>query len=346
MARSLKHYLSAPKRRIQFYTQSAEKLGYKGFAKLKTAFDIWWWRRIHHYKPNDYVFYGFDKYSSSYRKLFLRDYDQYITYNKFNGAFKSGKGGQYEDFGKEIIGRDWLYVDKTDIEAIKSFIRDNKKVIFKPNRGSCGKGVFAFDIKEGEDAMDKAILSVLGKDFLCEQFIIQHSVMASLHPHSVNSIRVLAMNDHGDVKIIAATLKMGDAEKVVDNLRNDGRAANISIESGIVDTPCADLQDNSTFYSSTGILVLGLQIPNWDKVLELAKKTVLKCKGNVLLGLDIAVTEEGAVLIEANNRPGTRIVQSFDKKPKGKLIREYCKKHKKELKKMPRHIKKRHKSVF
>lgn len=346
MPKGLKRILGAPKRRLELYFGSAEKLGYKGFAKLKTALDIWWWRRIHHYKPDLYVLYGFDKYSSSYRKQFLDDYDQYITYNKFNGAFKSGKGGQYEDFGKEIIGRDWLYVDKSEVDAVKDFILKNKKVIFKPNRGSCGKGVFAFDIKNGEEAMQEAILSVLGKDYLCEQFIVQHPVMSSLHPHSVNSIRIMAMNDHGEVEIIAATLKIGANEKVVDNLRNEGYAANINVETGIVDTPCSDFKGNTTFFSESGVQVLGLQIPNWEKVIGIAEKTVLSCKGNVLLGLDIAVTENGASLIEANNRPGTRIVQSFDKKPKGKLIRDYCKKYKKELKKMPRRIKKRHKNVF
>lgn len=346
MAKSLKHYLGALKRRLKVYLKSSEKLGYKGFAKLRIAFDIWWWCRIHHYKPDAYVCYGFDKYSSSYRKLFLNDYDQYITYNKFNGAFRFGKGGQYEDFGKDIINRDWLYVDKTDIEDVKAFIQKNKKVIFKPNRGSCGRGVFAFDIKDGETKMLEAILSVRGNDYLCEQYIIQHPTLSSLNSQSVNSIRVLVINDHGDVKVIAATLKIGADGSVVDNLRNKGVAANINTQTGIVDTPCADLGDNTTFFTESGVCVLGLQIPNWEKVLETAKKAALICKGNVVLGFDIAVTEDGASLIEANNRPGTRIVQSFDKKPKGRLIRDYCKNNKKELKKMPKSVRKRHKNVF
>lgn len=346
MAKSLKHYLSAPKRRWKVYLDASAKLGYKGAKKIRIAFDILWWRKIHHYKPDSYVFYEFDKYSSSYRKLFLDDYDQYITYNRLNGAFAFGKGGQYETFGKDIINRDWIHVDKTDMESVKEFIAKNKKVIFKPNRGSCGKGVFAFDIKDGEAAMHNAILFVTGKDYLCEQYIVQHPVMSSLHPHSVNCIRVLVMNDHGNVKVIAATLKIGSGESVVDNLRNEGYGANINVETGIIDTPCADLNGNTAFLTESGICVLGLQIPNWDKVMEIAEKTVLLCKGNVLLGLDIAVTEDSAALIEANNRPGTRIVQIFDKKPKGKFIREYCKKYKKELKKVPRRVKKAHKKVY
>lgn len=79
---------------------------------------------------------------------------------------------------------------------------------------------------------------------------------------------------------------------------------------------------------------------------EFAKKVILNSGGNILLGLDIAITNERAVLIESNNRPGTRIVQSFDRKPKGKIIRDYCKKYKKELKRIPRRIKKKHKSVY
>ncbi|MBE6761489.1 MAG: ATP-grasp domain-containing protein [Ruminococcaceae bacterium] len=346
MAKSFKHYLGAPKRRIELYFGSAEKLGYKGFSKFKVAFDIWWWRRIHHYKPNDYVFYGFDKYSPSYRKLFLRDYDQYITYAKLNVGYGGGKGGQYERYGKEIIGRDWLRVDKTPLETVKEFINNNKNVIFKPNTGSCGRGVFAFDISDGSKAMEETLLSIIGSNYICEQFIEQHEKMTILHPQSVNSVRVLVLNDHGTPHIIAATLKLGGDEKVVDNLRNGGLAANINVENGIVDTPAFDLEDNCTYFTKTGASIIGFELPNWDKVCELAKKVILCSGTNILLGLDIAITNEEAVLIETNNRPGTRIVQSFDKKPKGMLIREYCKTYKKELRKIPRCVKKKHKNVF
>ena len=346
MPKSLKHYLGVPKRRIKIYLDAAEKLEYKGFAKLKTAFNIWWWHRFYHYKPDAYVVYGFDKYSPSYRKLFLRDYDQYITYGMLNVGSGGGKCGQYERYGKDIIGRDWIRVDKTPIETVKEFIQNNKKVIFKPNTGSCGRGVFVFDIADENNSIDEALLSVLGSDYICEQFIEQHKKMELLHPQSVNSVRVLILNDHGTPHILAATLKIGGEEKVVDNLRNGGLAANINVENGIINTPAFDLEDNCTYFTKNGMPIIGFEVPNWDMVRELAEKVILRSDTNILLGLDIAITNEKAVLIEMNNRPGTRIVQSFDKKPKGKLIRDYCKKYKKELNKIPRRIIKKHKDVF
>lgn len=342
----LKHYLTAPFRRMKLYLDSSAKLGYTGFKKIRVALDIMWWREVHHYKPNDYIFYGFDKYSPSYRKLFLRDYDQYITYGMLNGVSVGGKGGQYQRYGKDIIGRDWIFIDQTPIENVRDFIKLNKKVIFKPNTGSCGRGVFDFDIINGDNAMEEALLSVIGKGYICEQFIEQHEKLTALHPQSVNSVRVLVFNDHGTPHIIAATLKIGGEEKVVDNLRNGGLAANINVENGIINTPAFDLEDNCTYFTKTGITIIGFQVPYWDKVCELAKKVILCSQGNILLGLDIAITKENAVLIELNNRPGTRIVQSFDKKPKGKIIREYCKKYKKELRRIPIRIKKKHSNVY
>lgn len=345
--KKLKHYLTAPGRRIRLYLDSAGKLGYTGFSKFRVALDILWWRRVHHYKADDYVFYEFDKYSPTYRKLFLRDYDQYITYGKLNyPSTVHGKAGQYEMFGKEVINREWIQIDKIDLKVAESFIKENKKVILKPNVGSCGRGVFAFDIADGEKAMKETILSVHGNDYICEQFIEQHEKLSALHPQSVNSIRVLAFNDHNNIQIIAATLKIGGDDKVVDNFRNEGMAANIDIENGIVNTPLFDLNNNCTYFTKTGINIMGFKIPNWDKVCEIAKKSSLFNNGCVILGLDIAVTEDGAALIESNNRPGTRIVQSFDKKPKGKLIRDYCKKYKKELRKLPLRVKKAHKDVY
>lgn len=344
--KKLKRYLTAPKRRIKLYLDSASKLGYTGFKKLRIALDISWWRNVHKYKPNDYVFYEFDKHPSAYRKLFLRDYDQYITYGKFNGVFIGGKGGQYELFGKEIVGREWINIDKVSTKEINDFIKANEKVVFKPSIGSCGRGIFAVSAEDGDEAIAQAILSVIGKDYVCEQYIIQHPKLAELNPQSVNAIRILALNDHGTVNILAATLKIGAKDSIVDNLRNNGFAANIDVESGIVNTPCSNFEGKTSRFTESNIDILGFEIPNWDKVCDLARKTVLACKGNILLGLDIAVTTDNAVLIEANNRPGTRIVQSFDKKPKGKLIREYCKKYKKELKHIPRRIKRKHKYVY
>ena len=39
-----------------------------------------------------------------------------------------------------------------------------------------------------------------------------------------------------------------------------------------------------------------------------------------MLGWDIAITETGADIIEANNRPGSRIMQRMDGKPKGQKV--------------------------
>ena len=50
-------------------------------------------------------------------------------------------------------------------------------------------------------------------------------------------------------------------------------------------------------------------MPNWDYVLSVAQTGAERLKGARLIGWDIAVTQEGAILIEANSEANYQFAQ-------------------------------------
>jgi hypothetical protein len=69
----------------------------------------------------------------------------------------------------------------------------------------------------------------------------------------------------------------------------------------------------------SGLEILGFQLPNWDKVLEVTEKAALKlavridedgkATGAGMVGWDVAITPQGACLVEGNSEPSHSIIQ-------------------------------------
>ena len=57
--------------------------------------------------------------------------------------------------------------------------------------------------------------------------------------------------------------------------------------------------------------------------MKTAHKRLPQC---MIYGWDIAITETGADIVEANSKPGTRIMQVMDAVPKGKTVLPLIKK--------------------
>lgn len=55
--------------------------------------------------------------------------------------------------------------------------------------------------------------------------------------------------------------------------------------------------------------IKGFQIPNWDEVLKLAETAAKRLQGVHMVGWDIAVTENGASLIEGNTESNYQFAQ-------------------------------------
>ena len=143
-------------------------------------------------------------------------------------------------FNKYLL-RDWMEVDGTEenYEQFKEFCEKHKSILVKPLSESCGKGVEIFKVtkKNMKEVYDNLIET---KRYLVEEIAVQCDEISKLHPKSINTIRIVTLNH----EIVAAFLRIGNDNNVVDNFNHGGLVAPINIETGIIDYLAIDKKMN------------------------------------------------------------------------------------------------------
>ena len=200
-----------------------------------------------------------------------------------------------------------------DIKGILKTIRQKKKVVFKPSSGTHGDGFYCIEFKDnhylvnGEFTKKEDLLEILlgQKSFyVLTDYINMHSVLKKIYPKSVNSIRVMAINENGnDPRILQTYIRIGSSKTgYTDNVGYGGISAMID-EDGYIYEPQKII--NHKFYlcdehPDTKTIISGIKVPNWGKM----KKGIIEvCKSMPeleYLGFDIAITPGGFQIIEIN----------------------------------------------
>ena len=65
-------------------------------------------------------------------------------------------------------------------------------------------------------------------------------------------------------------------------------------------------------HPTTGVVFDGFQIPCFQEAKELVLKAALESDKILVVGWDVAISENGPVVIEGNRRPGFDLVQVLD----------------------------------
>lgn len=194
-----------------------------------------------------------------------------------------------------------------------------KKLFIKPVNGRGGSGILVAKRKDStfyikDEEFTYHYLSNLKDDYAIEEAIIQHDAITAVYPHSVNTLRAITKrNVTGLIEIVAVTLRMGSNGSEIDNTSAGGLVIGINIENGYALKNYATHEYGlEKFYEhpDTGYKFEQLKIPNWldckNKLIELANKNIIMN----LVGWDIAITNDGILVIEINTLFGIDGLQS------------------------------------
>lgn len=207
-------------------------------------------------------------------------------------------------FGK-YLGREWLDIRDASPEELGGFVRKHGEFMAKVPDSLGGYGI---EKRSGEGITDFGALhaELMGRrQFVVEQVIVQHPVMASLNPSSVNSLRMISyLTDAGVVRILGATLKAG-AGGSVDNVSQGGMYTMLD-EEGVARYGAFTAESGAihTVHPLTGVSIVGFRVPLFDQVLELVDKLGHEVPQIPYVGWDIAITPDGPVVIEGNYNSG------------------------------------------
>lgn len=268
---------------------------------------------------NNYFEYKFWKKSHKVRNEFLtwkkaRLFIDTVNGKGHNPLFRS-KHLFLEEY-KEYIIRDWMYVPESNLQDVEKFLKNHEFVMEKYDEGLFGMGITKVktsDICNIEEYYEK----LRTKNVLLEEHISECRILQELHPESLNTIRVATYYDseNDTVSIVGAVLRIGNNGAIVDNARSNGLFAAIDIETGIVNSPAVDFMgDVSILHPYTHKQILGITIPNWDKVKVVCCDAARKSKITRFVGWDVVIRENTngemlVELIEGNDRPGVPTLQ-------------------------------------
>lgn len=282
--------------------------------------------------PNDYYFmYGFDvktsKEQSEYLHYipFMRRRDKLnlssihnstcILRNKlyfgiFADAFsiKTAKNIAYTVNGLLYMLQEKKYITVNEFVAL-----GDCKLFCKLMDGECGNGIFILTINNGNIYIDEKkvnvneLLNIISdKNYLFQEFIIQHTKMSSLHDKSINSIRLVTVKDlnSGKIEVLPSILRIGTGNNIVDNTSQGGIAVGFNLNTG-------QLHEFGFYKPNYGLKVdrhpdSGIKFSEFS--IPFLKEAIIEAKlfHSVLsdihsIGWDIAIGPNGPIFIEGND---------------------------------------------
>ncbi len=285
---------------------------------------------------DEYYNFEFEKRDDSFRKSFLgldeqRDYLDYLNPIKYyilaRNKYLAHKMLESTGVRKSVLYC-YYHPEATYIESdecagdIQNVLRILKKknvksCVIKTTESSHGDNVWVIktiDYQENDAMMTRfdeqkiMVSEILGSEALIfESVVHQTKQFSDFNTSSVNTVRFMTtLWPDGTARIVATFIKIGRAGKCVDNA---GGGGNVDV---CVDTETGEIKYAIQFdgwknikeiekHPDSGNQLNGIVIENWDFI----KSEILKyqqvfpyCKA---AGWDIAITDDGPVVIEVND---------------------------------------------
>jgi glutathione synthase/RimK-type ligase-like ATP-grasp enzyme len=105
------------------------------------------------------------------------------------------------------------------------------------------------------------------------------------------------------------------ANRTVDNIHAGGLACAVSLDEGTLEL-ASNLGSDArlgwhSVHPTTGARIEGTRLPFWNEVKALAVKAHKTVEGRIIIGWDIAIAEDGPIVIEGNRGPDMDLMQRF-----------------------------------
>lgn len=206
----------------------------------------------------------------------------------------------------------------------------DRDLFVKPTDGRGGRGAERWDrhgcgtfiSPNGEALSSRDLLARLVSRSNQRALIVQprlrpHSDLKNLTAGALPTIRVLTcLNEENEPEVMAAMLRTSFGEsRTVDNLHAGGIGALVDIETGAL-SKASNLGSDASLgwfsdHPDTHARIEGHIVPCWPNAQALAVRAHRHFRDRVVVGWDIAVLQDGPILIEGNGNPDLDILQRF-----------------------------------
>lgn len=325
--------------RVKYIIKRIVQLDYKNMFKIanklskKTGknavvllLDIVWCGLVYQAGYYDYQEFEFYNLNSKQRKTYLTRGKNNEIVRRFNNKSHFHKFEDKVEFNgifEKYLKRDWMYLDNNFEEFLK-FIKSHDAIIVKPVDATGGTGVEKYVYTTDDDARMLYNKLLENKQLLVEECIKQHKDMNKLYKESVNTLRMFTFIKDGKAYFLQAILKIGNGG-VIDNFSNGGMYTYVD-DKGQVFAPAIDREDN--IYNEHPISkckITEFKVPMFDEAINLVKECAKVVPEIAYVGWDVAISENGPVIVEGNCFPGVYQVKPSLYNKKEGLIPKYNK---------------------
>ena len=249
---------------------------------------------------SEYAGYGFygksrkEKKEYMTRRYLFRFFDRY---NPEDYRDRIGDKSLAVNYYSDFLNRE--QITKNDgIEAFKQFTARHPNVFIKKAVGWGGEGARTERINSEEDA--ESIWDSLSDDMVVEPVIENHRLIKEIYPNSLNTIKITTLQTKAGPEIVSGIIRFGN-NSIVDNIHSGGMAAGIDIATGRIETLAIDRHfQRYSHHPETDKPITGVVIPEWERIKSLAIKASLVTPQLRYSSWDIALTDDGPILIEGN----------------------------------------------
>lgn len=209
-------------------------------------------------------------------------------------------------------------------------------IFFKPLKGRGGRGCErwlrqedgGFADQHGTRKSTEELLAHIRTQARIEPVIVQQALFghASLRDLSINVLttcRIMSVkNETGGHEVTHAVFKSSTrSDSVVDNFHKGGIVSRVDIATGKLGPasdagtkqPCVWFDKHPT----TGAMITGRQLPFWQETKDLLCRGHAAFPDRVTIGWDVAITDQGPVIVEGNVQSGCDMIQRTHDVPAG-----------------------------
>jgi alpha-L-glutamate ligase-like protein len=210
------------------------------------------------------------------------------------------------------------------LSQLPRLLKKRHDFVIKPNRGAGGRGVLVITGRDGSQfvrhngtrmelgeisqhvsSIISGLFSLGGRadEALIQQRVVPDPAFESISFQGTADVRVIVYKDVPAMAMLRLPTKESGGRA---NLHQGAIGAGVDLASGR--TTRAVMRNRLTVrHPDTGNSVIGFQVPDWERILEMARK-VSRETGLGYIGVDVVVDRRrGPLLLEANARPGLAI---------------------------------------
>lgn len=158
---------------------------------------------------------------------------------------------------------------------------------------------------------------------IVQQALFGHSALRDLAINVLTTCRVMSVkNESGGYEVTHAVFKSSTrSDSVVDNFHKGGIVSRVDVASGKLG-PASDAGTKQPCvwfdrHPTTGAMIAGRQLPFWQETKDLLCRGHAAFPDRITIGWDVAITDDGPVIVEGNVQSGCDMIQRTHDLPAG-----------------------------